>query len=133
MSIILTLLGIVFMGIAFVLFKNARKLLKNGIKTTGVVVDTQERRSTDEDGVSISYHPVIEFEDQNGNKHTFVSTVGTSNPATWTKGDKVEIIYLPGHEKNARINKPLYLYLLPAVFGIVGFMFFSVGSAMIGH
>ena len=132
MAALFILAGSTFLAVALWVGKKHIKLIRHGIKATGFVVAIHRRESSNDDGISVSYHPEIEFTDKEGNKHVFVSSVGSFNPVSWTKGDKVEIIYLPGDEKNAKINKPLYLFLIPGIFGFIGLTFLIVGILMLG-
>jgi len=61
------------------------------------------------------YTPVIEFEDQSGEKHQFRSGTGTSSSFKWPVGKEVEVLYNPDNPSEARIKGALWrtvFYLL---------------------
>lgn len=69
-------------------YSNTQELLRDGIKTTAIVIDLIENRDSD----GTTYKPVFEYTDRSGSIVTFQSSV-SSSPAPYSVGDKVKIIY----------------------------------------
>lgn len=129
------IIGIPFLGGAFLTYKSTKKLLTNGIETRGLVVDIirKEATSTDIDDnyvTSVTYAPKIEFEDMQGHKHTFVSSVSTSK-ISWEKGDELPIIYDPDHPEKAKIKNFFGLYGLSMILVFMGSIFTFVGLVLL--
>ena len=82
------LIGFVLVYFAYSFFQETKYLLDHGIRTKATVVDLVESYS---DG-DIMYKPVFEYLDYGGNMTSFESSV-SSNPAPYSIGDSVHIIY----------------------------------------
>ena len=86
---------------------------------------TQNRYTTDSDGNG-TYHPQVEFVGSDGQKHTFVSHMGTS-PASFKIGERVPVLYNGDQPEDASIDafthqwfSTIMLAGLGLVFGLVG-------------
>jgi hypothetical protein len=128
----LKLFQLLFGGIGFLIlagalfwFCNSRNFLAQAQHTPGVVVDLVESEGND----STVYHPVVGFKTLDGEKHTFTSSVG-SNPPSYEEGEQVEVLYLPGEPKSARINSFFSLWGGPLILGGIGSVFFAVGAVI---
>ena len=119
---VFTLVGIGMLVGAFVIYKNTSAFLAEASKTEGTVIDLAQSRSSD----SITYKPVVRFIDQNGRATEFVSTTG-SNPPSYSKGQKVEVLYRPTASEDARINSFFSLWFGSLVLGGMGGTFFLIG------
>ena len=119
---VFTLVGIGMLVGAFVVYKNTRTFLAGASKAEGTVVDLVQSRSSD----SITYKPVVRFIDQDGRTSEFVSTTG-SNPPSYSKGQKVEVLYRPTAPEDAKINSFFSLWFGALILGGMGGAFFLIG------
>ncbi|WP_455753857.1 DUF3592 domain-containing protein [Streptomyces griseorubiginosus] len=85
------------------------------------------RRSRSRNGPAA--HPVVEFTSADGTARTFRSSTG-SNPPSYDKGDRVEVLYRADSPDDARINGFAYLWLLPLILGGIGLLFAGVGTTI---
>ncbi|MFI9203063.1 DUF3592 domain-containing protein [Streptomyces sp. NPDC053048] len=103
-----------------------RRLLRDGIRTQGVVVDNV--RSDDDGSVWV---PVIAFRDQQGRRVTFTPRLRGAGMKLET-GRDVPVVYLPRDPRSARVHTHRHM-VGPVVFlALVGvaFLSFAVFSAL---
>lgn len=108
----LGLVGFVLLVTAALVAKSTYDLEQAGVRTQAVVVALE--RSGD------SYFAVFRFRDTKGREHTVRSNVSSKN---YFAGDGIPILYDPESPLNAVVDKPLMLYLLPGIFGLLGLLF----------
>ncbi len=77
-----------------------------------------------------TYAPVVRFTTQNGQTIEFLSDSGSSSPA-YSKGETLEVLYLPSSPGKARINDFSSLWLWPFIIGGIGLIFFALGGGII--
>lgn len=121
-----TLIGIGMLTGALLLYKSTSAFLAEATKTEGTVVDLVRSQSSD----STTYRPVVHFLDQNGQAIEFISSTG-SNPPSYSKGQKVEVLYRPTNPQDAKINGFFSLWGGPTILSGVGGVFFIVGAGII--
>lgn len=63
-----------------------------------------------------SYFPVVSFQQSNGYPRVYTASVGT-RPAQFTVGESVPILYDPDEPAEVRIDRFLYVWLIPVVLG----------------
>jgi hypothetical protein len=68
---------------------------------------------------SNGYSPIFRFTADDGQMHIIVSKVATS-PPTFKRGDKVRVMYPPGHPESARIDSYSQLWMFPGAATIIG-------------
>jgi len=131
---VMTVIIYIFSGVAFVLlttafflYQSTQSFLESAIVANGEVIELVRRNSTNS---SSTYSPRIHFKTQSGETIEFTSS-SSSNPASYSKGEKVEILYLPSNPKDARINGFFSLWGLEAIFGGIGLVFLLVLMAII--
>lgn len=127
---IFPLTGIGLLIGAFSSYRNTSSFIKAASRTEGTVVDlvaidmgvnnSSRSRST------IAYRPTIHFINHKGEKVEFTSSVGT-NPPSYSKGQKVEILYRPDEPQNAQINDFSSLWFDSITLGSMGGGFFIIG------
>lgn len=115
--------GLLFAGIGGWFFWSDQQLAAKGVQTTGTVIDLSRSRDSDGD---VTYRPVVEFVDQSGTRHEFVSKVGSSSPGV-SRGESVEVIYDPWEPNDAMLDTFSQRFLFPLVFGGFGLIFAGVG------
>ncbi|WP_199325799.1 DUF3592 domain-containing protein [Nodosilinea sp. FACHB-141] len=110
----------------FFTYTNTNTFLKDAIKTEGTVIELIRSQSDD----SVTYQPVVVFVSQEGEEIEFTSPSG-SNPPSYSKGQAVEIFYLPNNPQKAEINEFFSLWGLPTILGALGSIFSTVGTGLL--
>ena len=106
------------------------------VRTKGEVVDVKRieetRRRDGRTREEVTYYPVVEFDDGDGQTHEFRSSAG-SNPPAYSEGDRVEVLYDPGDPQQASINSFTSLWVGPLVTGGLGAVFalMSLGALVV--
>ncbi|GAA3148612.1 DUF3592 domain-containing protein [Streptomyces echinatus] len=127
--------GAVFLVIGLVLAGTTISFLADAERARGTVVALEWR--DDDHGMShgkrthdgpVAY-PVVEFTSADGTPRTFRSSTGT-NPPSYEKGDRVEVLYRAESPGDARIDGFASLWLLPLLFGGIGLVIAGVGTVM---
>jgi len=77
-----------------------------------------------------TYSPVVRFTAKNGNTIEFTSKAG-SNPPAYSKGETVEVLYLPSSPEKAKINDFKSLWMWPFIVGGVGLCFWLLGGGIV--
>ncbi|MFC6633346.1 DUF3592 domain-containing protein [Microbulbifer taiwanensis] len=121
-----TAIGLAMLIGTFLLYSNTRDFLKTAITTDGTVVALVPSRSSN----SVTYAPVIQFQDKTGRLVEFMSS-SSSNPPSYDEGEKVEVFYQASAPESARINGFFSLWGLPTILGGLGILFFLVGFSII--
>ncbi|OQB24220.1 MAG: hypothetical protein BWY11_01294 [Firmicutes bacterium ADurb.Bin182] len=114
-SVIAAIIGLAFIGLGVFLLNNSLKLVQNGIKTEATVIDY--RRDTS--GNNVTYKPVVEFKLTSGETIQSIDDLGSSN-RQFTKGQKVQIIYMEDDPDNFVINSFFRVYGFPCIFIVAG-------------
>lgn len=110
-------------GAAFAAMNSVR-LIQQGIRTTGNVVDFIE--SYDDEG-TLMYSPVFVFLDENGQEHRIESSYSSSSPG-YTRGQIVDIVYPPGKPEAARIPDWFSYWGVTLILGFIGVAFIFFGA-----
>ncbi|MDA7787729.1 DUF3592 domain-containing protein [Sphingomonadaceae bacterium] len=124
---IFTPLGLLFAGAGGWAFMDDQKLADIGVDAEGTVIAFSSSRDSDGD---TTYRPLVEFYDDNGTRHQFVASVGSSSPA-YIRGEAVKVIYDPEAPGRAMLDSFTDRYLLPLVFGVMGSIFALVGAGFL--
>jgi hypothetical protein len=119
---VFTLVGVGMLVGAFLTYRSTNSFLEEAAKAEGTVVELVQSRSSN----STTYKPTVQFTDQNGRAIEFVSSSG-SNPPSYSKGEKVEVLYLPTDPQNAKIRGFFSLWGLSVILGLLGGVFFLIG------
>lgn len=105
------------------------KLMKEGVRTTGSVVDLEESRSTSKENgrtvESLSYYPVVEFS-VSGKTYRFRGSTGSSAPS-YQVGAQVAVVYAPADPHDAQVADFEQFWLGPVLISIFGFIFLAAG------
>lgn len=112
---------------AVFLWVRTRAFLNAAQKTQGVITQMIYRRSSKGGG---SYLPEYSFKTLEGQQITVRDNL-SSNPPMFQVGQQIEVLYDPQNPQNARINKWMNLYFLPALFGFLGITFDCVGIILV--
>lgn len=122
---VFSLIGLGMLVGAFFWYKSTNDFLAEAIRAEGTVIELRLSRSSD----STTYAPVVNFIARNGEKITFVSSV-SSNPPSYTVGEKADIFYLPADPYDAKLDSFFSLWGGATIVGGMGGLFFLIGSAL---
>lgn len=127
--------GAVFLVVGLILAGVSVSFLADAERAQGTVVALEWRN--DDSGASRkardndkpAAYPVVEFTSADGTPRTFRSSTG-SNPPSYDKGERVEVLYRADSPEDARINGFASLWLLPLIFGGIGLVIGGIGTAV---
>ena len=122
-----TIVGLGLLIGAFFIYKNNVAFIESAIETDGTVVELVRVRSSDSS--SYYYKPVVNFKTENGELTEFISSTG-SNPASYSKGEQVKILYLATDPQSAKIKGFFSIWGAAIILGGIGCVFFLVGLTM---
>lgn len=127
--------GAVFLMVGLVLAGVSVSFLADAERAQGRVVALEwrddvggsSRRTRDNDRPAA--YPVVEFTSADGTPRTFRGSAG-SNPPSYEKGERVEVLYRADSPEDARINGFASLWLLPLIFGGIGLVIGGIGTVV---
>ena len=108
---------------------DSHQIVGGGVTAEGEVVALKRERSSRGGG---AYYPVFRFTAQDGQEYRVRHNQG-SNPPAWTKGEKVELIYLPDNPEKAVPNTFWGKYGVSFILAIFGTAFIVMGSFVAWH
>jgi hypothetical protein len=108
------LASLFLLGAAWLFFRRITVFV-GGVSTIGHVETFETRRNDD----SITYLPVISFNDQEGKPHRFTSVAGGSKQSP-PIGSSVHVRYDPKNQKVAFISSFLHMWAAPIAFVVFG-------------
>jgi len=123
---VFTVIGAGMLFGAYALYSSTSSFVDRAVETEGVVVDLILSRSSD----SRAYYPVVVFQDSNGREVEFQSNSG-SNPASYSRGERISVLYETSAPESARINGFFSLWGGAIIVGGLGLVFGLIGSGMI--
>lgn len=121
-----TLIGLGMLVGTFYLFSSTSSFLERAVSAQGEVVQLVRSRSSD----STSYYPVVVFRDASGRSVEFQSNTG-SNPPSYSRGEKVQVLYETSDPHGARIDGFFSLWGGALILGILGGAFALIGGGMV--
>lgn len=119
------LIGAALLAGAFFMYRSTSDFLAEAIKTEGTVVDLALSRSSN----STTYSPIVQFTSRDGQAIEFISSF-SSNPPSYRKGEKVEVLYLPVNPQDAKISGFFSLWGGVSIVGGLGAVFFAIGTGI---
>jgi hypothetical protein len=117
-GLILAGYGVIVLALGLLPELRIRELLKHGVQAQGTVVDAKKGTAHGQDGISITYHPVVEFTTADGRMVTFTSEVGFSRQPNI--GGEVPVRYRSEDPEQAEIDRAYVWMLGAAVWLVVG-------------
>jgi len=123
---VFTVVGLGMLVGSFLLYSNTQAFLQSALTASGEVVELVRSRSGD----STTYKPVVEFKTKTGMLIEFTSSSG-SNPASYSEGDIVEVLYQDSSPEKAKINSFFSLWGGTTILSVLGSVFFIVGFSII--
>ena len=114
---------------------NRLPLFQSGARTTGVVVGQEETvsarasigRHLNYSREATGYSPIVEFTDNDGEKHRFVGSTGGEGKPIIETGTEVEVIYDPADPGKAQIGSFEQFWLGPVAVAVCGLIFLLMG------
>ena len=127
---VFTIIGAGMLIGAYFLYKSTSTFLEDAVSTEGTVIELLRVYSDSDSGTSITYKPVVEFLDKNGSDFEFTSS-SSSNPPSYSIGEKVEVLYNPTSPNKAKIKGFFSLWGAATIVGGLGTVFFLIGGAIL--
>jgi len=121
-----TAAGLLMIVLAVIWYANVRAFVARAAVAPGTVVDLLPSRSDN----STTWRPVVRFTSADRQDVQFSSSV-SSNPPSYSKGEKVEVLYSQGNPRDAKVNGFFSLWGGPSIIGGVGAVFLLVGASII--
>ncbi|MFJ8822694.1 DUF3592 domain-containing protein [Streptomyces sp. NPDC102467] len=127
--------GGLFLVIGLILTGVSISYAANAERAPGTVTDVEWRTSHSSgthrtrSSTSTVAYPVVEFTSADGRARTFESSSG-SNPPSYERGERVEVLYRADSPEDARINGFVSLWLLPLIFTGIGLLITGIGTAV---
>jgi len=121
--------GLIMLLVSGITFFNARNFIRDSVATTGTVVDLVLEDSISDDSGPV-YYPVVSFMTNNGETVEFKASYG-SNPPRHPRGDEVEVRYDPYDPYGARLDSFFALWVIPVIFGAIGFVIIDAGITIL--
>ena len=121
-------IGLLILAGSFYLFTNTQNFLKTAQTTSGTVTELIRSKSSNSSSntASYTYKPVVEFRTQENERIEFTSSTG-SNPASYSRGEEVDVLYSATSPETARINAFFSLWGGVVITGVLGSVFFLIG------
>lgn len=113
------LVGALFLGIAYYIYYSQQQLVRNGIKTQGVVIGMHRMKPRE-----YPVAPSIRYRTQDGREVVFHSSEGR-NPPAYQIGEEVTLYYDPVRPENVHLDGDYLMVYVMGGMGIV-FLLFSV-------
>jgi len=123
------ILGIVFLVVGvFLYFKNSNLVKNCTVETVATVVDMKQELSTDEDGTSYMYYPIIEYKVNDDTVRVVVSS-GSSTPA-YNIGEEISVLYNPNKKKEFIVKGDNSSNIFSIAFMVIGVLVTGYGIKM---
>ena len=122
---IFTLTGIGLLAGAFYMYLSTSEFLEKATRVDGTVIDLIASRSSD----STTYKPVVSYTTLEGVNLEFTSS-SSSNPPAYSRGERVDVFYLPDAPHDAKINGYFSLWGAATILAILGSVFFLIGGGI---
>lgn len=118
---IFLVIGIGMLIGSFFMYSNTKEFLNSAIETEGVVTELVRSHSSD----SIMYRPIFEFKTQEGKTVEITSSVA-SNPPSYSRGEKIDVLYQESAPEKAKINSFFSLWGATLIVGVIGLVFLLI-------
>jgi hypothetical protein len=118
--------GLVMLAGALFWYLNTKSFIKAAASAQGTVVELIPVRS---DG-STTYKPLVRFTTAKGGAIEFSSS-SSSNPPGYEVGETVEVYYLEGSPRDAKVSGFFSLWGGAVIVGGMGLVFFAIGGGIL--
>lgn len=120
------ILGLGLLYLAYYLAEDTRRFVNHGVRVQGEVIELHFSRDSEGDG---TYRPEVKYRTPEGVEYRFISSNG-SNPASFSRGEQVEVLYLPENPQDGRIDAFFSLWGGVLICGVMGAIFALVGAGV---
>jgi len=118
----LLIIGSVPLIVGIWMYVRNTNLIKNGIKTKGIITDYEEQYS----GETYSYYPIVSFTTDSGESiATRLYSIG-ERQKSYKIGTEVEVFYNPDKPNKIVQNNVLITKVLPICISLMGAFFFVI-------
>lgn len=111
------LVGAVFVGISYTMYRNNRNLIENGVRTKGTVIDLHRLKPRE-----YPLAPSIRYRKTDGTEHVFHSSEAR-NPPEYQIGEEVTLYYDPKDPDNVHLKGNYFFVYVFAGMGAVFWLF----------
>ncbi|MGB3472194.1 MAG: DUF3592 domain-containing protein [Erythrobacter sp.] len=129
----LALFGYIFFGVSALLLAMAgiawgqdSAFASESMRADGVVIGLERKGGSD----GPTYAPIVVWRDADGDAHRLVSST-SSYPASFERGEEVEILYDPDRPGQAVIDTPGQRFTAMLIFGFIGLVFALIGGPIL--
>ena len=129
-KVLTIIVGVIFLGVGIFMFIRNNNLIKKCTEEVdGIVVDMKEDYSSDDDGTSYIYYPIIEYK---VGEEIIKGTMdkGSSNPS-YKIGDKVTILYNPNNKNEFIVKGDKSSSIFSVVFIGLGILVIILGIVLL--
>lgn len=126
-GIVFFLVGVGMLTGGFFMWRSHATFVAHAAHADGVVTDLDYQRSSKGGG---TYHPRVDFTAANGTVVHYTSSSG-SNPAPYSRGDHVVMLYDPANPERAQIDSFMENWFVTLFLGGMGLVFALVGGGII--
>jgi hypothetical protein len=124
------LMGLAFIIASMVFFRSERRFARTGVVVVGRVVDVEEHRSRSASGgISVYFHPVIDYQTTDGRRLRTSTEVNANR--RHSIGAQVKIRYLPDAPTRIRLVGETQARLVFAIFLGMGTLLTLIGLALL--
>ncbi len=116
------LVGLAMLAGAGWLYRGERTFVSRAATVQGTVVDLVRTPGSKK----TTFRPTVRFETADGEAVEFTSSVG-SNPPSYRRGERVEVLYLPESPREAKLHDYFSLWGPATVVGGIGAALFLIG------
>lgn len=122
-----TILGAGMLIGTFFMYQKTSEFLETAITSEAIVIKLVDAQNSSSN--SVMYAPLVQFLDENENKIEFLSS-SSSNPPSYTVGEKVEVVYNQENPNEAKIKGFFSIWGGVTILGILGVIFFGIGRSI---
>lgn len=126
-GIVFSLIGLPFLAVGGGVGWSTHRFLQRAQSAPGRVVELAETRGSEGD---VLYKPVVEYAVPDGRTARFTGRVA-SRPPSYAVGEAVAVLYAPEAPGEGRIDSFGQNWLLPLIFGGLGFLFTGIGQGLL--
>lgn len=126
-GIVFFLVGVGMLTGGFFLWRSNASFAAHAVHADGVVTDLDYQSSSKGKG---TYHPLVDFTAANGTVVHYTSSSG-SNPAAYSRGDHVAMLYDPANPEHAQIDSFMENWFGTLMLGAFGLVSTLIGGGII--
>lgn len=119
-------IGALVLGLAGVAIVLDQRNQANAERAQGVVINLSIKRGDN----GATFAPVVEWRDAQGTRHVLISNT-SSNPASFDRGERVEVLYDRAKPAQATINSFGQRFTGILIFGGIGLVFVLIGGPLV--